>query len=110
MRVGQHFVDHAVPGDGGKGRSTLRAEHNDVGLLRPALIEQLLGRIAGNYDGLDGKVGLQFGRNESQQLCFYLVDGASGQDFGALLGADHMLQNQAGIVLNGQLRAKLATR
>ena len=36
VRVGQHFVDHAVARDGGKGRCALRAQHDEVGLLRSA--------------------------------------------------------------------------
>ena len=40
VRVSQHLVHHPVAGHGGKGRCSLRAQHNQVSLLRPALVEQ----------------------------------------------------------------------
>ncbi len=51
--VGQHLVHHAMTRDGGEGRCAMRAEDDQISLLGTALVEQLLGRIAGYDDGLN---------------------------------------------------------
>ena len=53
-----------------------------------------------------GDLVLQLAGNQREQLGFHLVERAAGQNLGALLGPDHMLQDQARVVLRGQFRGK----
>ena len=50
----QHLVHDPMSSDGRKCRRTLSAQHDQVSLLRIALIEELFSWIAGYDDGLDG--------------------------------------------------------
>ena len=38
MRVGQYLIHHALTGNGGKSRGSLRTQHHQVGLLSPCLL------------------------------------------------------------------------
>ena len=106
MRVGQHLVHHPEVGLGGKGRCALRAQHDQVGLLRPCLKEQFFSRVARRHNRLHGDPAPKRNRNQGDHLVLYLVDTPAGKNLMPLLGLDHMLQNQARVVLCGQLRRK----
>ena len=95
-----------MAGDGGKGRGSLRAEDDQIGLLSAALVEEFFGRIAGNDDGLNGDLLLQLFRNQSEHFGFDLVERAAGQNFGAVLGADDVLQDESRAMLGGQFGGK----
>ena len=99
-----------MPRHGGKGRCALRPQHDHVNLLRPAVIEQLLGRVALDHHRLRGHTALQLGRNHRQQLGFHLFRRPPGQNFVTILGPDHVLQNQPRALLGGQLRGILHHR
>ena len=49
---------------------------------------------------------MQLRRDQPQHFGLDILDGAFGKNLGALLGPDHMLQDQARVVLRRQLRAK----
>ena len=83
----------------------MRAQHNQVSLLCAALIKQFFCRVAGNHDGLHGDLVADFAE-PAPAVGFDLVEGAAGQNLGALLRPDDMLQNQARIVLRRQFRGK----
>ena len=64
VRLRQHFVDHAVARGSGKGRGAMRTQHNQIDLLRQALVEQLLGGIARHNDRLNRNPVAQPGGNQ----------------------------------------------
>ena len=107
LRISQNLVDDASAGDSGKMRCALRAHHDQVGVLRSALVEQLLGRIAKHGSGSHAHLVLQSGWNQRGQFGLDLAEGAAGEMLGALLGWDDMLQDQAGLVAGGQFSRKL---
>ena len=109
VRVRQNLVDHAVTGDGGKGGSSLGAQHDQVGLLRACLVEQFLGGIARDDDGLDGDLACSSSGISRSRSFSISLDGAAGQNFAAILRPDHVLQDQARVVLRASSAAKAAT-
>ena len=74
-----------------------------------ALIEQLFSRVAWHHDGLDRNLALQLAGDQREHVRFNFVKGAAGQNFGAFLGSDDMLQDQARVMLDRQFRGKAAT-
>ena len=92
-----------MPGDCRKSRCALRAENDDVGLLRVALVEQLLGGIAGHHNALDRHLALQPGGNQRKHIGFHFIERAAGKKLLAFLGADDVLQDEARAMLRGQL-------
>ena len=107
MRVSQHLVHGTGAGDGGKVGRAMSTQHDEVSLLGSALVEQFLCRIAERHTCLYTDLALQLGWNQGGQLGLNLVDSPVGEDLGALLGRDDLLQDQAGVVHGGQFRAKV---
>ena len=107
MRIGQYLVDDAGAGNGGKPGGAVRAQHNQVGPLRPALVEQFLGSIA--HHGPDSKIDFvpQTGRHQRGQFRRNLADGAASENLVAFLRREDVLQDQMGVELGGQLGGKL---
>jgi len=103
--LGQHLVHHAVARDGGKCRGSLGAQHNQVGLLRLALVQQFLGRVARPHDRLDGNLVAQFLRHQVHQVRLNLVQSVAGQDLVGP-GDESHAADQAGIVFMRQVRAR----
>ena len=111
VRVGEDFVNHTMPSDGGEGRCAVRSQDDEVGEPRPALVKQFLSRITGYKDSFYGDYrNLQFSRNKSHQIVFslYLVHECDqAVNLGScVLGSDYMLQNKTGIVPGSQFRSK----
>ena len=109
MGVGQDLIDHTVARDGGKSRCTLRTENDQVSVLRVALIKQLLRRVAGNHDGLDGDLALQLGGNQRKHTRFHFIERTAGEELRAFLRADDVLQDEARAMLAANSAAKAAT-
>src|ERR1035437_10704205 len=84
----------------------MRAQNYEVGLLRPPLVEQLLGGVARDDDRLHGNLLSNMAWNHRPQVGLDLIDTTAGKNLSALLGTDDMLENQARIVLDGQFRRK----
>ena len=102
MRVRQHLVHHAVPGDGRERRCSVRAQNDQIGCLGPSLVQHLLGRVAWYHDRLNINLLLQLLGDQRNQIALDLVNRTARQNLAALLRLDHVLQDEPGVVMERQ--------